>query len=149
MPARTELVTHVNSLPNDVPTSVGGKPVANWSERVRVARDFIENYDTYIGDIASAIYNQETKFDGTSTVQPLGDVGIVIESRDQIDGGTLASQFNEKGQHPIMLIAANADHIGGSLYRTPRTGDAQEEQAGNTYAGALALASRPGVFGKI
>ena len=143
---KEKLSNHLKLLnKNQVPTSVANKPVGKWKERVEVFEDFIKNFETYKKEIKVQHYATPVSQSPISLMDT--PPAIQFEALGAIDGGDLAK---EKGaiakKKPIMLIAANAEHIGGSLYRVvgKKTGDAQEEQAGNNYAGALAVASIPG-----
>jgi hypothetical protein len=146
MPIDQRLISLKDTLPTAAPMSVGNKLVAHWEERLNVFDDFINKYAFYAPHL-SCKRVERTDFSVTLTANTLPN----IQPLGTIDGAVRAAQlFGEDSRHqPIVVIAANAEHIGGSLYRVPRTGDAQEEQAGNTFAGALALATIPGVLEKV
>ncbi|CDZ76800.1 hypothetical protein BN59_01076 [Legionella massiliensis] len=134
----------LNKNQNPPPISVSGQPVARWRERVEVFEDFMKNFDNYRKEIKVQRYNAPVAKPAISLMD--NKPTINFETFGAIDGGNLAIEKAAFAKSkPIMLIAANAEHIGGSLYRTEKTGDAQEEQAGDTYAGPLALASIPGI----
>ncbi|MBS0290002.1 MAG: hypothetical protein JSS07_08235 [Proteobacteria bacterium] len=113
-----------------------------WAKRVEVAKNFIENFEEYTKDIKIDSF-KDTKISQAQTLNDLKSQTPKIKTV-QIDGGTYAASL--PNPPPLVIIAGNSSHIGGSAYRTGGNGagDAQEEKYAETMPIALAIASKVG-----
>lgn len=153
MGAKNELFQFINQLPSTSPKAVNSKhSVKNWDQRKAVASSFVKHRQAHMQFITSkcTYYNHAGVASSYHTIKSC--LIPKINFPGKMDAGTLAVNLALKNKvKPIIIIAANSHHIGGSLYRTNSkgTGDSQEEQVNDSFAGALSLASIPGVCSKI